>query len=129
MVRWERHRRASSVLLGPRKQWVPKVRLLAADDAPASGVGEAAVAAGGVLGEAEVAAGGVLEEAAVAAGGADAAPTLQEAVRNPEFTCRLSSEEEEEVTQEVDDEISCKSASHFNAGDSVWAFSDTDGMV
>ena len=90
MVRWERYRSARSVSHDPRKQWVPKVRdrLSCTDDPPASGVGEAAVAAGGVLGE-----------AAVAAGGADAAPTLQEAVRRQDCPCTLSGEEEQEVDE------------------------------
>ena len=83
MTRWERRRGSRSASRGPReqKEWVPKKkpqsRLPSTDDSPASGVGEAAVAAGGVLGG-----------AAVAAGGADAVPTLQEAVHNPEFPCQ-----------------------------------------
>ena len=90
MVRWGRSRSAP---LWPRKQWVPKERpqprLPSTDGSPASGVGEAAVAAEDVLDE----------EAAVAVRGEDAVPALEEAVHNAEFECGLSGSEEEKVTQ------------------------------
>ena len=109
MVRWGRHRGVRWAADGPRKQWLPtgRVRLPSTGDSPASGVGEAAVAAGGVVGKAAV-----------------AVPALQEAVRRQDCPCTLSGGEDEEV-----DEISVWSMTTFRPGDSVAAWSEPDDMV
>ena len=108
MTRWERHR-------GPQKQWVPtgRVRFPSADDAPASGVGNAAVAAEDVLDE----------EAAVAVRGEGAVPALEEAVHDAEFGCGLSGVEQEAATQKCDDTRMKRfpSVTTLNDGDSIWS--------
>ena len=99
MTRWERRRGSRSASRGPREQkkWVPKKkpqsRLPSTDDSPASGGGEAAVAAVGAP-QAAVAAG----EAAVAAHDKGALPALKEA-RNDALECGLSSSDVEQASE------------------------------
>ena len=109
MTRWGRHRGVHWVAVAPQKKWHPagRVRLPSTGDSPASGVGEAAVAAGGLVGEAAV-----------------AVPALQEAVRTQDCPCTLSGEEDEEV-----DARSEWSMTTFRPGDSVAAWSEPDDMV
>ena len=85
MTRWKRHGGSRSA---SAKRWVakePQSRLPSTDDSPASGGGEAAVAAVGAP-EAAVAAG----ETAVAVHDRGALPALKEA-RNDALECGLSS--------------------------------------
>ena len=117
MTRWERRRGSRSASRRPREQkkWVakeqPQSRLPSTDDSPASGVGEAAVAADGAPEETAVAAGGVLEEAAVAARGEGAVRTFQDA-RNDACECVLSGSDVETTIQNRDENVAAYPQRH-----------------
>ena len=107
MKRWQRRGGSRSA---SAKRWVvkePQSRLPSTDDSPASGGGEAAVAAVGAP-QAAVAAG----EAAVAAHDEGASPALKEA-RSDDLQCRLSGSDVEEESPRT-----CPSVTTFNDGDS-----------